>query len=554
MSDSTEDKLKTTDAAKIDLAANEEGKANTALTQQGTIQGVVLPCMANILGVLLFLRLPWIVGLAGVWQSFGAVLLGCTCTFITSLSLSAVATNGKVKAGGSYYLISRSLGPAIGSAVGLNFFLANGIGAAMYIIGTVEAFETGAPGAQPADVGSVANVRVVGLIVLAASALVVGAGLKYVSKAATLFLAVVLLVILCTYLLIFARPRMALGCFIGPTGLTSEIEFAYLEDPANAAAVTPDLLSTVLNHTWVVEEGFTGVSSRHFSENADPQYDAFQTAFPLDSGTSWSFFAMVALWFPACTGIMAGSNRSSELKDPKRSIPTGTLFAQLSTSIIYLCFCFLYGSTADRKLLLHDRFFASTSAWPVREVVVYGVLASSLGAALQSLTSATRLLTAIATDGMLAPFLNCFRNRDGKEPYPSLALATVICKNLYMCDTHRRDKCDSPDSNNVLPDVLPVCEHKLETFIPILSLDHLAARGCSHVPPMLIQCVVLMVAISWLAAIIAFAFAGCVFMLATHNARNASGGDIIQGLRYRIARNTLRWMNSDTSNSQAWRP
>ncbi|KAF4668795.1 hypothetical protein FOL46_001812 [Perkinsus olseni] len=420
MSDSTEDKLKTTDAAKIDLVvsrltampgqrmllpmglrtyrvalknggrtqANEEGKGDTALTQQGTIQGVMLPCMANILGVLLFLRLPWIVGLAGVWQSFGAVLLGCTCTFITSLSLSAVATNGKVKAGGSYYLISRSLGPAIGSAVGLNFFLANGIGAAMYIIGTVEAFETGAPGAQPADVGSVANVRVVGLIVLAASALVVGAGLKYVSKAATLFLAIVLLVILC----------MALGCFIGPTGLTSEIEFAYLNDPANAAAVTPDLLSTVLNHTWVVEEGFTGVSSRHFGQNADPQYDAIQTAFPLDSGTSWNFFAMVALWFPACTGIMAGSNRSSELKDPKRSIPTGTLFAQLSTS-----------------------------AWPVREVVVYGVLASSLGAALQSLTSATRLLTAIATDGMLAPFLNCFRNRDGKEPYPSLALATVIC-------------------------------------------------------------------------------------------------------------------------------
>ncbi|KAF4718028.1 hypothetical protein FOZ62_023710 [Perkinsus olseni] len=500
--------------------------------------------MANILGVLLFLRLPWIVGLAGVWQSFGAVLLGCTCTFITSLSLSAVATNGKVKAGGSYYLISRSLGPAIGSAVGLNFFLANGIGAAMYIIGTVEAFETGAPGAQPADVGSVANVRIVGLIVLAASALVVGAGLKYVSKAATLFLAIVLLVILC----------MALGCFIGPAGLTTEIDFAYLNDPANAAAVTPDLLSTVLNYTWVVEEGFTGVSSRHFSENADPQYDAFQTAFPLDSGTSWSFFAMVALWFPACTGIMAGSNRSSELKDPKRSIPTGTLFAQLSTSIIYLCFCFLYGSTADRKLLLHDRFFASTSAWPVREVVVYGVLASSLGAALQSLTSATRLLTAIATDGMLAPFLNCFRHRDGKEPYPSLALATVICTCAILIG----------EINAIAP-ILTMCFLMCYLCVNIsCCLLHLLGdpdwrpsfRYYHWTISLLgaIQCVVLMVAISWLAAVIAFAFAGCVFTLATHNARNSSGGDIIQGLRYRIARNTLRWMNSDTSNSQAWRP
>ncbi|KAF4728283.1 hypothetical protein FOZ62_016951 [Perkinsus olseni] len=79
MSDSTEDKVKATDAVETDLPATEEGKGNTTLTQQGTIQGVVLPCMANILGVLLFLRLPWIVGLAGVWQSFGAVLLGCTC-------------------------------------------------------------------------------------------------------------------------------------------------------------------------------------------------------------------------------------------------------------------------------------------------------------------------------------------------------------------------------------------------------------------------------------------------------------------------------------------
>ncbi|KAF4677520.1 hypothetical protein FOL47_000908 [Perkinsus chesapeaki] len=488
------------------------------VTKQGTIQGVV-----GAIDLLL-------------WTNSG--------TFITSLSLSAVATNGKVKAGGSYYLISRSLGPAIGSAVGLNFFLANGIGAAMYIIGTVEAFETAAPRAQPADVGSVSNVRIVGLIVLAASTMVVGGGLKYVSKAATFFLAIVIFVILC----------MALGCFIGPTGLTSEINLAYLEDPENAAAVTPELQGTVLNHTWVIEEGFTGVSSKHYNDNVSPDYEAFQTAFPLDSGNSWNFFAIVALWFPACTGIMAGSNRSSELKDPKKSIPVGTLFAQISTSIIYLAFCFLFGSSASRSLLLHDRFFASTSAWPVREVVVYGVLASSLGAALQSLTSATRLLTAIATDGMLAPVLNAFRQRDGKEPYPSLLLATFICTCAILIG----------EINAIAP-ILTMCFLMCYLCVNI-SCCLLHLLGDPDWRPTFryyhwtislvgaVQCIVLMIAISWLAAVIAFAFAGCVFMLASHNAQNTSGGDVLQGLRYRIARNTLRWMNSDTSNSRAWRP
>lgn len=45
----------------------------------GTLMGVYLPCLQNIFGVILFLRLTWIVGTAGIVQSFLIVLMCCSC-------------------------------------------------------------------------------------------------------------------------------------------------------------------------------------------------------------------------------------------------------------------------------------------------------------------------------------------------------------------------------------------------------------------------------------------------------------------------------------------
>ena len=64
------------------------------LDKFGTLKGVYLPCLQNILGVILFLRLPWIVSQAGVIQTIIIILLCVTATFITALSMSAIATNG----------------------------------------------------------------------------------------------------------------------------------------------------------------------------------------------------------------------------------------------------------------------------------------------------------------------------------------------------------------------------------------------------------------------------------------------------------------------------
>ncbi|KAK6044767.1 hypothetical protein COOONC_17728 [Cooperia oncophora] len=66
------------------------------------------------------------------------VLLASVVTSITAISTCAICTNGDVKGGGAYFLISRSLGPEFGGSIGLIFSVANAVGAAMYVVGFAE--------------------------------------------------------------------------------------------------------------------------------------------------------------------------------------------------------------------------------------------------------------------------------------------------------------------------------------------------------------------------------------------------------------------------------
>jgi potassium/chloride transporter 4/5/6 len=64
---------------------------------------------------------------------------------------------------------------------------------------------------------------------------------------------------------------------------------------------------------------------------------------------------LVGVFFPSVTGIMAGSNRSGNLQDASRSIPVGTLGAQLTTSIVYLSGAILFGSSVA-EMFIRDKF------------------------------------------------------------------------------------------------------------------------------------------------------------------------------------------------------
>jgi amino acid transporter len=101
----------------------------------GTFAGVFTPSILTILGIILFLRLGYVIGSAGLMYGLIIITLANGISVLTSFSLAAIATNLRVKGGGDYYLISRTLGFEYGGALGLVLFLAQSVSIAFYCIG-----------------------------------------------------------------------------------------------------------------------------------------------------------------------------------------------------------------------------------------------------------------------------------------------------------------------------------------------------------------------------------------------------------------------------------
>lgn len=119
----------------------------------GAFKGVYTPSILTILGVIMYLRVGWVLGNAGLWETLLIVTISSGITFLTGLSISAIATNMKVGGGGAYYMISRSLGLEPGAAIGLPLFLAQALVVSFYIAGFSESISTLFPVLAPKLVG-----------------------------------------------------------------------------------------------------------------------------------------------------------------------------------------------------------------------------------------------------------------------------------------------------------------------------------------------------------------------------------------------------------------
>jgi len=125
----------------------------------GTFGGVFTPSFLTIIGIIFFMRLGYVVGNAGLWLTLVIILLANAISILTSLSMAAVATNIRVKGGGVYYIISRTLGAQYGGAIGIVMYLAQAVSVAFYCIGFGEVLASlfpGAPAVLPQLIAAVA--------------------------------------------------------------------------------------------------------------------------------------------------------------------------------------------------------------------------------------------------------------------------------------------------------------------------------------------------------------------------------------------------------------
>ncbi|XP_036993316.2 solute carrier family 12 member 7 isoform X2 [Artibeus jamaicensis] len=574
----------------------------------GTFIGVYLPCLQNILGVILFLRLTWIVGVAGVLESFLIVFMCCTCTMLTAISMSAIATNGVVPAGGSYYMISRSLGPEFGGAVGLCFYLGTTFAGAMYILGTIEIFLTYiSPGAaiiHPKSEGDEAmallnNMRVYGTCTLALMAMVVFVGVKYVNKLALVFLACVVLSILAIYAGViksaFDPPDIPV-CLLGNRTLSRRsFDICAKVHTTNNGTGTTTLWGLFCNgsspsatcdeyfaqNNLTEIQGIPGVASGVLLDNLWSAY-ADKGVFVEKKGTPSApvseesrpgglpyvltdivtyFTMLVGIYFPSVTGIMAGSNRSGDLRDAQKSIPTGTILAIVTTSFIYLSCIVLFGACIE-GVILRDKFGEALQgnlvigmlAWPSPWVIVIGSFFSTCGAGLQSLTGAPRLLQAIARDGII-PFLQVFgHGKANGEPTWALLLTAFICETGILIAS----------LDSVAP-ILSMFFLMCYMFVNLACAVQTLLRTPNWRPRFryyhwtlsflgMSLCLALMFICSWYYALFAMLIAGCIYKYIEYRGAEKEWGDGIRGLSLNAARYALLRVEHGPPHTKNWRP
>ncbi|MEE9363479.1 MAG: amino acid permease [Cellulophaga sp.] len=106
----------------------------------GTFAGVFTPSILTILGVIMYMRLGWVVGNAGLIGAIVIIVIAHVIAVTTGLSVSSVATDKKIGAGGIYYILSRSMGIPIGGSIGIALFIGTAFSIALYLIGFAESF------------------------------------------------------------------------------------------------------------------------------------------------------------------------------------------------------------------------------------------------------------------------------------------------------------------------------------------------------------------------------------------------------------------------------
>lgn len=308
---------------------------NQPLKKFGTFGGVFTPTLLTILGVIMYLRMGWVVGNAGLLGTWLIIIVSFLITLCTALSMSAITTNIRIGAGGAYAIISQALGLEVGGSLGIPRYISQGLAVTMYIFG----FREGWLGIFPMHDPFLVDICVFVFLF----------GIAYISANLAIKTQYVIMVVI-----ILSLISIALAGYHGS-----------MEIPT-AEAMTFG--------------SFKGSPENDFSGS--------------------NFWVVFAVFFPAATGIMAGANMSGELKDPKRSIPMGTLWAIGVSFIIYMALAYWLAHSATEYELLNNYNIIIDKAF-FGPLIIAGVLGATFSSALASIVGSSRILFAMGEHQVL---------------------------------------------------------------------------------------------------------------------------------------------------------
>ena len=315
----------------------------------GTFAGVFTPSILTILGVIMYMRLGWVVGNAGLLGTLVIIILAHVIAISTGLSVSSVATDKKIGAGGVYYVLSRSMGIPIGGSIGIALYIGTALSISLYLIGFSESFN------NYFEFGSTINdFRITGT---------------------------------------FALVALTILALIS-TSVALKTQFFIL------GAIIISILSILLG------------SSDFQPENI--QLLPAKNAIPLE--------VVFAIFFPAVTGFTAGIAMSGDLKDPKTSIPRGTLFAIGVGLLVYVGLAIFLSFKVNSEVLRSDYNILMKIAI-FAPAVVAGIWGATLSSAIGGILGGPRILQAMSLDKVTPKI---FGKGSGKNNEPVNALFLVF--------------------------------------------------------------------------------------------------------------------------------
>ncbi|MCP4420132.1 MAG: amino acid permease, partial [Chloroflexi bacterium] len=122
--------------------------------------------------------------------------------------------------------------------------------------------------------------------------------------------------------------------------------------------------------------------------------------------------------FPAVTGFTAGVQMSGDLKDPKQSIPFGTMASIAIGFVVYIGLAIFIAFKIGATQLANDPNILVSIAW-IPQLVIAGIWGATISSALGSILGAPRILQATSADSVTPKF---FKKGYGASNEPRRAL------------------------------------------------------------------------------------------------------------------------------------